>query len=126
MLLSDLKILTGPRRLRRLYLRDLELLLRATRDVYGDDLAALVAEKGTPDRPAFLGRVARNPAGRWAFLAVFLGAFFVLDARTADALPGQTYLIILYSIGILHFWYDSFIWKLRKPAVAATFGIARA
>ena len=83
-------------------------------------------QKGTPERPAFLGRVARSPAGRWAFLAVFLGAFFVLDARTADALPGQTYLIILYSIGILHFWYDSFIWKLRKPAVAATFGIARA
>ncbi len=83
-------------------------------------------QKGVPERPAFLGRVARSSAGRWAFLAIFLGAFFVLDARTANALPGQSYLIILYSIGILHFWYDSFIWKLRKPAVAATFGIARA
>ncbi len=79
-----------------------------------------------PERPAFLGRVAAKPATRWAFLAVFLGCFFLLDARTADALPGQSYLIILYSIGILHFWYDSFIWKLRKPAVAANFGIARA
>ena len=46
-----------------------------------------------------------------------------LDARTADALPGQTYLIILYSIGILHFWYDSFIWKLRKPVVSKAFGL---
>ena len=78
------------------------------------------------ERPAFLGRVAAKPATRWAFLAVFLGCFFLLDARTAEALPGQSYLIILYSIGILHFWYDSFIWKLRKPAVAANFGIARA
>jgi hypothetical protein len=79
-----------------------------------------------PDRPPFLARAAGRPATRWLFLLAFLGCFFVLDARTADALPGQTYLIILYSVGILHFWYDSFIWKLRKPAVAATFGIARA
>ncbi len=79
-----------------------------------------------PDRPALLARLAARPASRWAFLLAFLGFFFLLDARTSEALPGQSYLIILYSIGILHFWYDSFIWKLRKPAVAASFGISRA
>jgi hypothetical protein len=29
----------------------------------------------------------------------------------------------VYSVGILHFWYDSFIWKLRRPAVAKDLGI---
>ena len=36
-----------------------------------------------------------------------------------------TYLTVLYTVGLLHFWYDSFIWKMRKPAVAADFGIPR-
>jgi hypothetical protein len=37
--------------------------------------------------------------------------------------PYSSYVIVLYSVGILHFWYDSFIWKLRRPSVAANFGI---
>jgi hypothetical protein len=32
---------------------------------------------------------------------------------------------VLYTVGALHFTYDSVIWKLRKPAVASSFAIAR-
>ena len=75
------------------------------------------------ERWPLLGRVTRSRSGRVLFFAAFLGLFFWFDAKASRALPGQAYDIALYSIGILHFWYDSFIWKLRKPAVAANFGI---
>jgi hypothetical protein len=50
--------------------------------------------------------------------------WFESDVR--DAIPGHAYLIVVYSVGILHFWYDSFIWKLRRPAVARDLGIETA
>jgi putative flippase GtrA len=70
-----------------------------------------------------LGRVARSGRARLLFLGAFVGAFLVLILRLPDWVSWPQYLIALYSVGILHFWYDSFIWKLRKPAVAANFGI---
>ncbi len=75
------------------------------------------------ERRPLLGRAAGSPVGRVAFFAAFLGLFLVFDSKADRALPANAYDIALYSIGILHFWYDSFIWKLRKPAVAANFGI---
>jgi hypothetical protein len=77
------------------------------------------------DESTVLGRLAYRPAGRLAFFTLFVAAFLLLDTRF-DTSAGQGYTIALYSIGILHFWYDSFIWKLRRPAVAANFGIAQA
>ena len=56
-------------------------------------------------------------------LAAFAGAFLFLILRLPDWVSWPQYLIALYSVGILHFWYDSFIWKLRRPTVAANFGI---
>ena len=61
--------------------------------------------------------------GRVGFFLAFCVVFFVFDAKAQRTIPGQAYDITVYSIGILHFWYDSFIWKLRKPAVAQNFGI---
>ena len=76
------------------------------------------------DGTTVLGRLVHQRAGRTLFFALFLGAFaLLLSSRLTRVFPGQTYTIALYSVGILHFWYDSFIWKLRKPAVAASFGI---
>jgi hypothetical protein len=73
---------------------------------------------------SFLGRVARARGPRVAFLLVFLGVFLFIMNGLASWFSNDTYLIAFYSVGMLHFWYDSFIWKLRKPAVAANFGIA--
>ena len=75
------------------------------------------------ERPTFLGRVARARGPRIAFLVLFLGTFLFAMDRVGSWLSNDAYLIAFYSVGMLHFWYDSFIWKLRKPAVARTFGI---
>ena len=40
-------------------------------------------------------------------------------------LHSEVYDVTIYTVGALHFLYDSFIWKLRKPAVAADFAIPR-
>jgi len=63
--------------------------------------------------------VARWAAGRVAALAVIAGLALAAHAR----LNGEVYDGVLYTVGILHFLYDGFIWKLRKPAVASDFAI---
>jgi hypothetical protein len=78
------------------------------------------------ERMPLLGRITSTRTGRIGFFATFLVAVFVLDAQVGRVLPTNGYNIALFSIGMLHFWYDSFIWKLRRPAVAQTFGIAQA
>ena len=59
-----------------------------------------------------------------ASFAAFVGLILWFESDVRAAIPGHTYLIVVYSVGILHFWYDSFIWKLRRPAVARDLGIA--
>ena len=61
--------------------------------------------------------VARRAAGRVAALAAIAGLALAAHAR----LNGDAYDGVLYTVGILHFLYDGFIWKLRKPAVASDF-----
>jgi hypothetical protein len=75
-----------------------------------------------PDMP-LLGRLVRDRRARMASFAIFVAVILVFDARVRTAIPGHAYLIVVYSIGILHFWYDSFIWKLRRPSVAKDLGI---
>jgi hypothetical protein len=76
-------------------------------------------------RPAMplLGRLVRDRRARWASFAVFVGVILWFESGVRAAIPGHAYLIVVYSVGILHFWYDSFIWKLRRPAVAKDLGI---
>ena len=76
-----------------------------------------------PERTSLLSRLAGTTPRRWMLLAVFLGAFWLLDDRMRDVLPWHTYLIALYTVGLLHFVYDAIIWKVRRPAVASGFGI---
>jgi hypothetical protein len=79
-------------------------------------------------RPAMplLGRLVRDRRARWASFAVFVGVILWFESGVRAAIPGHAYLIVVYSVGILHFWYDSFIWKLRRPAVAKDLGIGAA
>jgi hypothetical protein len=71
------------------------------------------------DGSSLLGRAAFRPLGRFACFAVVVGLAVLAHARLA----GQVYNIVLYTVGVLHFLFDGFIWKLRKPAVAADFAI---
>ncbi len=74
------------------------------------------------DRTSALGRVAWSSAGRVAVMVVV--AFGAL--AVAHAVHGDAANVVLFSVGALHFLYDGFIWKLRKPAVAADFAIPAA
>jgi len=77
----------------------------------------------THDRASLLGKMVNTTWGRVIFLAAFLGLIYEIDKGLGTRLPNHAYLIIVYSLGILHFWYDSFIWKLRKPTVAKAFDL---
>jgi hypothetical protein len=66
-----------------------------------------------------LGRVAGSRRGRVAVMVVVAGGAHAL-ARQFSGEPAN---VILFSVGALHFLYDGFIWKLRRPAVAADFAI---
>lgn len=71
------------------------------------------------DPSTVLGRAAYRPAGRIACFAGVVGLAVLVHARLA----GDVYDVVLYTVGVMHFLYDGFIWKLRKPAVAADFAI---
>ena len=75
-----------------------------------------------PSRSSWLARTGAGPR-RWTVLAGLLAAFLALHVNLQHRMPSHLYLDILYTVGVLHFWYDAFIWKMRKPAVAADFGI---
>ena len=68
-----------------------------------------------------LGEVSRLRHGPTMFLVFYLAAATGLFLVLYDLAPTQVLLLVsVLTIGALHFFYDSFIWKLRKPAVAAS------
>jgi hypothetical protein len=42
---------------------------------------------------------------------------------TKSRLDGRLYAFAVLFLGALHILYDGFVWKLRRPAVAASLGI---
>lgn len=66
-----------------------------------------------------LGRMSTTRFGRLVYVGVIMG----LAAVAHDHLSTNGYLIVLYTVGALHFTYDGVIWKLRRPAVADSFAI---
>jgi hypothetical protein len=70
-----------------------------------------------------LSRVARFPYGR----IVFFGAYGVAVTGTFVLLyrvmPTSAMLTGVLAIGAVHFFYDAFIWKLRKPNVATALSV---
>lgn len=70
--------------------------------------------------PGALGNVIRLPQGRALFWGCYAGGvtgLFLLLYRLAAP---RLLIVSVLVIGALHFFYDSFIWKLRKPQVAAS------
>ena len=67
-----------------------------------------------------LAGLVRLPHGRALFFAAYaagVSGLFVLLYRVASP---SVLVVAVLTIGALHFFYDSFIWKLRKPDVAAS------
>ena len=73
-----------------------------------------------PTRAAsLLGHVAGRAYGRVAFF----GSISLIAALSHGFMPGTAYNAVLYSVGALHFTFDSVIWKLRQAPIATDFSI---
>ena len=68
----------------------------------------------------------RQVAGRWAAVlavyAVLLGLLGVWANHPTDELP-QLWVAVNVWAAFLHYAYDGFIWKLRRPATATALGV---
>jgi hypothetical protein len=77
------------------------------------------------DGGAVLGRAVRAPTGRIGFLAVYVGIITVLVSILARLGSPLAYFVVFFTLGGMHVFYDGFIWKLRRPAVARSFAIGQ-
>lgn len=78
------------------------------------------SEGPRPDGSApLLGHIAAHAYGRLAFFSAI-----ALSAALAHGfVPGTAYNAVLYTVGALHFTFDSVIWKLRQAPIARDFSI---
>jgi hypothetical protein len=76
------------------------------------------------DGGALLGRAVRARTGRLGFIAIY--ALCMLALIVAVSLTGSVllYFVVYFTLGGMHVFYDAFIWKLRRPAVARSLAIS--
>jgi hypothetical protein len=65
----------------------------------------------------------RTPARRAVTYAGYFAAITALVLLTRSHFDGRLYALAVLFFGALHILYDGFVWKLRRPAVAASLGI---
>lgn len=74
--------------------------------------------------PGPLSRIVSQRHGRLAFFAAYGVAVTVVFLALYRAAPDSVLLVSVLTIGAVHFFYDAFIWKLRRPDVAASLAIS--
>lgn len=67
-----------------------------------------------------LGTLVRRRHGRAVFFGAYAAAATSLFLAIYRLAQPRALLVAVLTIGALHFFYDSFIWKLRRPEVAAS------
>jgi hypothetical protein len=70
--------------------------------------------------------IARASSTTWRRAGLYLAyiaAIVLLIHFTARPWHGRIYVFAVLFLGALHIFYDGFVWKLRRPAVAASLGI---
>jgi hypothetical protein len=65
----------------------------------------------------------RTPVRRAVSYVTYFVAIAALIYFTKSRLDGRLYAFAVLFFGALHILYDGFVWKLRRPAVAASLGI---
>jgi hypothetical protein len=70
-----------------------------------------------------VARASATRSRRVLLYAGYLGAIWAFAAITYNLRGGDVYRFALLFLGGLHILYDGFIWKLRRPAVAASLGL---
>ncbi len=71
---------------------------------------------------AAITRTRARRAATYVTYFVAIGAVFYF---TSSRLDGRLYAFAVLFFGALHILYDGFVWKLRRPAVAASLGITQ-
>ncbi len=70
--------------------------------------------------------ITRTSARRAGTYTAYFAAIAAIVVLTTDNFGGQLYRYAILFFGGLHILYDGFIWKLRRPAVAASLGLPTA
>jgi hypothetical protein len=72
-----------------------------------------------PGSGGAVGRLVRAPGGRRRFLAAYAVVMVALIGGLRWYGHPRLYMVTVLVLGGLHVLYDGFIWKLRRPSVAA-------
>ncbi len=70
-----------------------------------------------------LATVTSTPVRRLGVYLLYFAAVAALVGVSWTVWEGRMYALALLFFGALHILYDGFVWKLRKPALAASLGI---
>lgn len=71
-----------------------------------------------------LAAATSTPARRVGVYVLYFAAVAALVVVSLSVWEGRMYAFAILFFGALHILYDGFVWKLRKPALAASLGIA--
>jgi hypothetical protein len=79
--------------------------------------------RAAPDGGGALGQVVRAPSGRAGFFVAYAFGVVLLVALLRWHDSRSLTSVVFLTLGGLHVFFDGFIWKLRRPAVASSFAI---
>jgi len=82
-----------------------------------------VRSQGPNPDPSPVARLTRTRARRVLVGAGYLAAIVWFALVSTSWFDGQLFRFTLLLLGGMHVFYDGFIWKLRRPAVAAPLGV---
>lgn len=68
--------------------------------------------------------VTRTSGRRALVYAAYFAAIAAIVVGTRGMWDGKVYAFAVLTFGALHIFYDGFVWKLRRPNVAASLGVA--
>ena len=84
--------------------------------------ASIRKRAASGDTAPVIGAVRTRPR-RAAVYVAYLAAMVGVSVLTIEWMDGRFYAWIVVFFGGLHVFYDGFVWKLRRPATAASLGI---
>jgi hypothetical protein len=80
--------------------------------------------RSTTGDTSAVARATATRTRRIGLYALYFGLITALIAVTWNVWGGRLYAYAILFFGALHILYDGFVWKLRKPSVAASLGIS--
>jgi hypothetical protein len=76
--------------------------------------------------PSPIGRLIASRRGRAKFFVLYAIAMVALVGALSRTSNLAVHAAVIFTLGGMHVFYDGFIWKLRRPVVANSLGIATA